>query len=233
MKKILIPTLLILPILCSCSSVGEDVERLDDGLGDVRKIQAEHTTDISEIREEVRKLSGKLDELLYDQEQRIGGGLNNVQQELQDLKRRVPPPASVPATLLEQDEAIVGSLEPGLGRDFGNALSMVRAGNFKTAATYIDEAMLKDVDRKVSPLLLYWRGVSLENLQDYKGALLAYNDLVSAYAKHPRAADALLQQGIIFQRQGEAGLAKVTFQKLISDFPGSDASAAAKARISG
>lgn len=227
MKKILF---LVLLGLCSCAA-RVDLDSLEEDIADIRKIQAGQTSEISDLKDQVRQLSGKLEEANYTAETKMGSEVETLTQTVEQLKRKLPPPSSIPSSLLEKDESLTSNLDPNLSRDLMNAFSMLRSGDYKLAQTYLEEASGRDVDGKVTPIILYWKGITLTGLGDDKAALARYTEVVSAFPKHPRAADSLYQQMRIFQKSGQADLAKITYQKLQSDFPGSEAAIQAKSRM--
>src|SRR5688500_17595448 len=99
------PVVLMLSLGGCGPSMQKDFSRLDDSIGSLRAIQAEHTSELESIQAEIRRLSGKLEEIEYSQSQRIGQDIRVLRDDLSTLRQRVPPPPIVPSDALEADEA--------------------------------------------------------------------------------------------------------------------------------
>ena len=120
-------TCLILSTFSACSAGLET--RMNKQFSEFRSIQAEQTTAISDLREEVRTLTGRLDETQHNTQ----GRTEQLEKSIQQLGNRVPPPSGVPEDLFARDEASISRLT-GSGADiFKAALQNLRVGEFAPA----------------------------------------------------------------------------------------------------
>ena len=229
-----LPLLFIL-ILASCAAQGgrsgDRLGRAERDISDLRAFQAEQTSQLNSLQEELRSISGRVEQLEYGQNRKIGGDLTKLQEDLSSLKRRVPPPPIVPLSELESDEGRVSNSENEAGRFLYNGLSSIRDGKFDEARSMFSEAEASGRDSEIFPLAVFWRGVASEGLGDHKEALKAYYELSSSYPKHPRAALSLLRQGSVLIRMGDSSTARLTYQKLVAEYPKSSEAQAAKDRL--
>lgn len=74
---------------------------------------------------------------------------------------------------------------------------------------------------------LYWRAEALYAKREYSAASKAFEALLDRFPAAPRAPDALLKLGLSFRKLGALDQADDVFQRLRTDYPNSQAAAAA------
>lgn len=248
--------LVILGVLSisGCSArVGDlerDVKELDRKVGDLRSFQAEQTARVDGLNEQLRTLIGKIEELQHGQQlggydaggklARMDGQGNETLQSdsYPSVGRPAAPPAIVPDLELEADEVSASRIQGRTGELLTTALANIRAGQFAPAARLLDElravelgAGARQEGGGLLPLVYFWRGVTADGLRDNTAALKNYNDLISEFQQHPRTTVALLRLGSVFIRLGDSNTARLTFQKLITEYPDSLEAERAKERL--
>jgi len=216
---------------CVDQSMGPRIDKLERGLNEVRAINADQTTEISNIQTSMRELLGKVEEMEYSQTNRVGGALTDLQRDLSTLKRRVPPPAIVPAATLEADEAMVDRLPPELGPKLGEALIRIREGKFDQAVPSLQEGLSLASEPEFGAIFAFWLGVALEGAADNNRALAAYSEFSGRFRKNARAPMALLRQAVMLVRMGDKKAGKLTMQKLIAEHPKSPEAIQVRSRI--
>ena len=104
--KILLSATFLILSFCSCSTqrLDDEIDHLKINLKDLRSIQAEQTTKISALEDEVRKITGSIQEVQYATDQKIGRSIEDLQGDVSLLRKRVPPPSIVPDAELAKDE---------------------------------------------------------------------------------------------------------------------------------
>lgn len=80
---------------------------------------------------------------------------------------------------------------------------------------------------------VFWQGECYYQLEDYKRAVLAYQDVIKKYPKSSKYKYALLKQGISFYKMGREDLGKVVLQDLVDKYPTTPEAARAKQYIQG
>ena len=232
-NSLVILCLVLLLALSGCSStLQSDVEKIQSDQRDLRSLQAQHTSEMSTLQSQLRELSGRVEQLEFSSGTKINGDLNALRQDLSYLKQRVPPPAIVPAMALDADEAYAAPLTFDGSASLAEALSFIRSGSYREALTLLDQVLTLTAGRKEGGYALFWRGVSYEGLNDNRQAVASYGELtLGMEGEHPRKPLALLRQGSVFIRLGDANAARAAFSKLIADYPKSTEAAQAKERL--
>ncbi len=216
---------------CTDARVRVDVQRLKTDLEDARGFQAEQTAKISSLENDVRRLSGRVDEIEFQQNQRFGSALNTIKGDLTSLRRRIPPPAIVPVVELEADEDALLSLPGELAAPMSEALAGVRDGNFGKALESLDQAMGPAFEANWVAGVIFWKAVSLEGMNNPRGAIEQYLALSSQYPTSERMPTVLLRQASVFVRLGDKRAARAALNKLISDHPRSAQANPARQKI--
>ena len=230
--------------------------RLERNLSDLRQFQAEQTTQIAALQSELRQLSGRLEELEFatQSNRRVaaGGvppgtdltGLGVIQPGFPQVggtnsgpstfNRTSTPPPIVPVPALTADEGMISALPQDVSSALGDALSKIRQGQFREALPSLDRA-LTDSEASYrgewSPYVYFWFGVCHDALGDNNRALESYHTVVTKFPKHQRAPLALLREGSVFIRLRDNTTAKLSFQKLITDYPRSPEALTARERL--
>ena len=221
--------------LCGCSGQNEslrhEIAQLKSAIEDLRRVQAEQTSRFTALENQNRRLTGKYEELEFDQRQNITGDVDSLRENINQLRRRVPPPPIVPEIALNNDEVLAERLDGEERRLFGNALSQIRDGKYPEALDVLSELYQVVSTRELPGYLLFWRGVCLDGLGKNRDALATYHQLVQEFPEHPRAALSLLRQASVFVRLGDTKLAKLTLQKLVNEYPRAEEVALARERL--
>lgn len=216
---------------CSVEDLERKVARLERSMGDMRAYQAEQTETINALDSQVKVISGRMEELEFAQNKRLGTDLSALKADLNSLRRRVPPPAIVPVDELEVDEVWAKSLPEDIGALFFDGLSNLREGRYDIALPLFQNAaeQLNGSDR--AGVALFWQGVACDGMGDDRGALRAYAEVVSRYAKSSRAPTSLLRQSFVLNRLGDKKAANLSLRKLVEDYPRSLEAGVAKERL--
>lgn len=215
---------------CGVGIEGE-VARLRSSLSDMRSLQAEQGAQLAQLQADVRGLQGKQEELEFVNTRHFGGEVASLKGEISSLKGRVPPPAGVPARLLEGDEQEARALPSAVGSRLLEGFRLLREGKFLDAVPVFQSSLDAAGDGEGAATSLFWIGVAYDGVRDDRNALFAYNQVVTRFATSPRAPSALLRQAQVFDRLGDGSTAQVTLEKLQKDFPRSPEARVAQARL--
>ena len=216
--------------LTSCGSglskLEEKLSRLEDDVADLRRFQAEQTTEISSIQTRLRQVSGKVEEVQYGSQLAHGGVKIAPPQDA-----RPPVPRGVPEAELLADEGLSQKLPPPVSRPFNQALATIRRGDYRAALPLLRQALDYNYDEKVVANLLFWVGVANDGIRQYRDALAAYHDIVSRYPKHVRAPQTLLRQAEVFVQLKDKPTARLTLKKLVAEHPKTKEASLARQRL--
>lgn len=210
-----------------------EMENLRRAVDDVRASQADQGARLDSIQTELRELQGRIEEVEHGASAAVGGDLPQIKKDIGNLSRRIPPPAIVPVSALEQDEILSNDMPAEIGTPFAQALQKMREGAFDEALPLLQESFDRAFasDSVFAPQLLFWSGVAQDGLGDDKNALKAYHEFMTRFSKHQRAPLALLRQASVFVRLGDSKTAKLTLKKVVADFPKTSEAFQAKEKL--
>jgi tol-pal system protein YbgF len=77
----------------------------------------------------------------------------------------------------------------------------------------------------------YWIGVSYFNLKDYNKAKATQQELLKRFPESAKAPDAMLSIATVQQETGDVRSARNTLEDLIARYPGSEAAAKGRTRL--
>lgn len=121
-------------------------------------------------------------------------------------------------------------VDPGEQRGYDTAMQQFKAGDYKAAATALQEFVQRYPGSSYAANAQYWLGNSYYAQRDCKAAIAAQLVVLKNYADSPKAPDAMLNIASC-QTELKDKAAKKTLQDLIKQYPDSTAAAAAKERL--
>lgn len=239
-RAICAPFFVLIPIITSCStgSYSSDPQ--------VRSHQHETSERLSEMENRILELTSRLEELEYEKFAKSNKkqGINDVKREeplkilpsIQEKPRLAPAlklnqSSIIPKDVLNSDKEMSFSLSTESGQAFLKALELVELGEFQTALPLINEAYDLNYKKPNSAKILFWKGVIYEARRENKKAITLYSEIVNTFPNDTRSRESLLRQASIFTRLREPELAKVTYQKLMNDYPGTKEAIRAKEKL--
>ena len=83
----------------------------------------------------------------------------------------------------------------------------------------------------LAPNAWYWLGESYYATQNYPIALQSFETLLRQFPDSPKSADAMLKKAYSQIELGDAGAGSQTLNRVINEFPGSDAARLAARRL--
>jgi len=168
---------------------------------------------------EAAQLRGRVDEL--DRHRRQGEQVS------------APPPALVaaaPATIASTPE---GPAPESPEQVYAAALAMLRSGEHGQAIL----EFLAFIDRYPTHSLVanarYWIGEAYYAQRDYRQALTEFQRLVDQSTAGQKSPDALLKVGLCFERLSDARRAQLAWQRVVRDYPNSEAAVRARSLLGG
>ncbi len=227
-RNIYLPALLSFAIFSGCATniaSKDEVAGVDRKVGDMRSFQAELTSQLSALQEEVGRLTGKVEELEY----RLNRGATTpiapavTAPQLPGITPSAPPavvatPSVVPLNELSEDEVWSKQLSGESGQSMRDALYFIRAGKLTEAQPILSQ--LASAGAPAARMnALFWLGVCYEGNDQVRNALGTYNEVMKNYPGQERSRVALLRIADIFAKLGDKGTARLTLQKLVTEAP--------------
>lgn len=114
---------------------------------------------------------------------------------------------------------------------YGRGLELVQKGDFAGGRKWLEEFLQRYPQNELAPNARYWVGESWYGEKSYESAILQFQEVVQKHPDHPKAASALLKQGMAFQALGDRKNARVVWQKLIERFPAAEEAKRARERL--
>ena len=114
---------------------------------------------------------------------------------------------------------------------YDTALAALRQGNYVESARSFQSFLADYPNAPLAANAWYWLGESYYATQNYPIALRSFDTLLSNFADSPKAPDAMLKKGYCQIEMGDAGAGRQTLNRVINEFPGSDAARLATSRL--
>jgi TolA-binding protein len=229
LTTIRIVCLLLLLSASACSGARLDAleKSTKADIRDLRGLQAESTTELDQIRQDLREIQGQIQELQHVSQ----GKAQQLEQSLRQLGARVPPPPGVPEDLLSKDEERISRIAGAAAEGFKSALASLRAGDFESALGLFTNFTTQNPGTAFTDNSLFWSGICYIKTGRYDQAVVTFSDVYQTYPAEDMVAPALFYLADAFERLGSAGDARDTLQKLIDEHANSPLAAAARSRV--
>ena len=206
---------------------------------------------ITQMQGEIQALRNQLEQLqnenaqLKQQARDQYTDLDSRLQRLESGTAAAPPPAaptparpasSTPAAPLSRPASGAGLPAPAGDRaaeqaSYDAALSSLRRGDYVASSRGFQDYLSQFPGGALAPNAWYWLGESYYATQNYPLAQRAFETLLSQFPDSPKAPDALLKRGYSQIELGERGPGQQTLNRVINDYPGSDAARLAASRL--
>ena len=196
-----------------------------DRMENAQRNQLELVNQLESVRQENARLRGQVETLTND--------LATLQKRNRDLyadldarlKKMEPQSMTVDGRTATVDRGELAAYE--------GPLAQFRAGDFKGALPGFQQFIARYPTSAYAPVAQYWIGSAHYALKDYKSAIAAHRLLVERYADSPRVPDALLSIAESQLQLGDRKSANATLNRIIKEFPETDAAKIARDRLPG
>ncbi|HQH28994.1 MAG TPA: tetratricopeptide repeat protein, partial [Oligoflexia bacterium] len=162
-------------MLSGCST--KRLDDLDASVGELRRIQADHTAALDEIRADLRMLAGKVEQI----ERQTMGKTKELERSLQRLGTRVPPPPGVPEDLLTQDEEAIAAIAGPAAEMYRQALGFLRGGDIEESRKLFARFVDQNPGTAFTDNALFWLGIACTKLGQYDRAVVAFSEVFQKY----------------------------------------------------
>jgi tol-pal system protein YbgF len=209
-------------------------QEADLKIADLQKKSTEETTqlrrnlieiqnDLEATRAEMAKLRGQGEQLardLADTQKRLKDSTLSYDERLGKLE---------PSKVSVDGREFVA--EPSERRDYEAALALFRKGEFAAVQSVFVDFLSRYSNTGYRPSALFWLGNAQYATKDYKEAIANFRSLVAGAPAHQRAPEAFLAIANCQLELKDLKGARKTLDDLVVNFPGTEASAAAKERL--
>jgi tol-pal system protein YbgF len=228
MKKLLLLSLLLLTfVACSDSKINSLELRLDRDLRQMREQIAVQNNQIEELRSELGRVTGKVEEVQYV----ATGRTQELEQTLKKVSSRVPPPPPVIESLLNEDDRLIAKQSGPAAELFAQGLQFLREGDFSNARDLFARFVEENPKTAFTDNAYLWQGISHEALGEWDRAVASYSLGFQRFPAEDRVPACLFKLAESFERMGQKKDAQLTFEKLIDEYPRSEFTPKAKERV--
>lgn len=205
---------------------GETSERLEA----LARQQADLQAGLDTVRVEFQSFGGRLEDMARESAQ-IREDLSLVQDDLAlkvtAMEYRL---ATLEARPTEQPEAPVPEETPETRYRMGLEL-IQQQGDFAGGRAQMESFLKGHPEHELAVNAMYWIGEAYYGEQKYESAILQFQDVIQRHGDHPKAAAALLKQGLAFHALGDLQNARTILQKVLDTHPQSEEAGKAKERL--
>jgi len=173
--------------------------------------------------QEIARLRGQI-EVLANQITRAQEGQKQLYADLDVRIKKLEPQQ-------ENVDGQVAQVLPAEKTTYENATALFQSGDYKGAATALQEFVRRYPDSAYASNAQYWLGNAWYALGDYKKAIAAQEVVTSTYADSAKVPDAMLNIASSYALLKDSKNAKKALQQLVSKYPESSAAKTAKDRL--
>lgn len=141
------------------------------------------------------------------------------------------PPAQAAAPAPAAPPPVTAADPAAESRDYEAALTQLRGGKYKEAATGFIGFIRRHPGSSFQPSAHFWAASSLYQLKDNAAAAEYYAKVANQWPDDNRAPDALLGLASAQQAQGDAKAATRSLERLVAKYPSSSAAQIARQRL--
>jgi tol-pal system protein YbgF len=200
---------------------------------DLAKQQADLQAAVDALRVDLQTTNGRLEDAAHKREELqqqltlirddLGVKVNALEDRVGKLETGrqaqaapAPPPAAAegPQAMYEQGLALIQ-----------------KQGDYAGGREVLQNFLKRYPKNELAVNAMYWIGEAYYGEKKYENAILQFQDVIQKYGDHPKAAAALLKQGMSFQALGDNKNARIIWQKLVDTFPLSEEAKNANQRL--
>ncbi len=114
---------------------------------------------------------------------------------------------------------------------YERGVELIRANQFVQGREALESYLRANPTGAQAVNAMYWIGEAYYGEKRYENAILQFQDVIQKHSDHPKAAAALLKQGITFNTLGDQRNGRAILNRLIETFPMSDEAKTARERL--
>ncbi|MCB2192914.1 MAG: tol-pal system protein YbgF [Deltaproteobacteria bacterium] len=218
----------------------QKIDALEKQIAISRKPQAELVAQVATMRQDLMRLSGRVEE----SEHNLGRAMNERNsQQAQLAKENAAKAQAETDKRLRRLEAYLGMSSDGTGKSakakapvkkaaadqppaepkpkdiYDLGLRLYKQKSYGPARDRFGEYIKKYPKSSLADNAQYWIGECFYSEKKFEEAILAYNQMIKHYPKSSKVPAALLKQGLSFRALGDKRTAKIVLGKLVKQYP--------------
>ena len=191
---------------------------------------------IQQLQQEVRDLNGQIDTLQYKLNQQKQGQRDlyqNIDKRLAKLESGAAGDTASSEGAAAQAGGQTGPVDPAVQSAYMAGFNKLKDGDYLAAIDAFKAFVAANPETALTPNAWYWMGEAYYVQQKPDAARQAFETVVKRFSASPKVADSLYKIGLIRASSGHNDNAQATFERVVSQYPDSDAADQAKSRLSG
>jgi tol-pal system protein YbgF len=234
------------------NEIDSKLANFGEGELDIRSQSASLNVQIDSLKEELRVINGRLEEVQYQMSQEGTGSEKNVVQlqemvahqnerlrrlenylNLESMERKTSGSIQIAETAPEtkpiQDEPVKDLSDTDL---YLIAKKAFDQGNYEAARQGFEDLLKRYPSSPRANNAQFWLGETYYQEKWFEKAILEYQKVIDKYPKDSKVPAALLKQGYAFLNLGDKTNARLVLRELMDKFPSSNEAAVAKKKLS-
>ena len=191
---------------------------------------------IQQLQQEVRDLNGQIDTLQYKLNQQKQGQRDlyqNIDKRLAKLESGAAGDTASSEGAAAQAGGQTGPVDPAVQSAYMAGFNKLKDGDYPAAIDAFKAFVAEHPETALTPNAWYWMGEAYYVQQKPDAARQSFETVVNRFSASPKVADSLYKIGLIQASSGNDDNAQATFERVISQYPDSDAANQAKSQLSG
>lgn len=215
----------------------------------LRKIQADHSAEMMELKDRIRVLSGQTEELRKDLTV-LSRATQSKDEEIKEKLDRASFKINFVENFLgigKKDAPVEGSEKNSRSNNhrqketpdgktereslYSAAYETFKEGKYEKAAAEFQNFLKLHPRTEYSGNAQFWLAECYYNEQKYEQAILEYEKVVKEYPEGNKVPYALLKQGLAFHQLGDKTSARMILQQIIRDYPNTNQARMARTQL--
>lgn len=210
-----------------------DIKSLTEERAAIKQNEADKGADITNIREMLETLTGRIDTLQKDTSD-IKDGMEKMNKRISFIEKYLDI-GDHKAVKAAPDSGSVNNIDMKVKMDsdteYAMAFNSFKEENFKKARSEFETYLTHYPNTENAANASYWVGECFYFENNYDQAILNYDIVVKKYPASDKAPYALLKEGLCFYKLGDKVTAKIIFQQIVQSYPNTNQAMIAQKKI--
>lgn len=210
-----------------------NIKSLTEERAAIKQSEADKGADITNIREMLETLTGRIDTLQKDTSD-IKDGMEKMNKRISFIEKYLDI-GDHKAVMAVPDSGSVNNIDMKVKMDsdteYAMAFNSFKEENFKKARSEFETYLTHYPNTENAANASYWVGECFYFENNYDQAILNYDKVVKEYPTSDKAPYALLKEGLCFYKLGDKVTAKIIFQQIVQSYPSTNQAIIAQKKI--
>jgi len=214
----------------------DQITSIEKELNRTRKNQANHSSEIDEIKRELQFIKGSVEENSHLTQQTalelknriedLNFSVNQTQDRISSLQKK-----PVKTSKIEPQGKPVSKTDPKKNK-YDEAYALYKKEKYSEARKLFEEFSKTYPKDQLTDNAIYWTGNCYFKEKKHEKAISIFEDLINRFPNSNKAPDSHFVQALAFLELNEPLTAKIILETLIQNFPSSNAASMAKTKLS-